>query len=258
MPLVIRIGNVIGRQGGGGFASEYQAVLNYATSLGYALPTAPQQEKQNTLLRELKSYGIWNKLDSFCVFANDGGSNFGLIDWKRLSLYTAVNSPAFSVNNGFTGNGTSSYIDTNFNPATSGINYTLNNASRFLWVKVIPPNFKHYDGNSSSQDNCLEPNSSSRQRINQSNIPNGTNVGFSVIGLIAINRITDIQSVSFNNTTQKSLTSTSTSIANLNQWVGRSFNIYSPQQTSIYGMGASLVSENTALRNALNNYLTSL
>ena len=255
---MIGIGLGLGLFKGGSFDADYQAVLNYATIQGYTLPSPAQQVKQNTLLVSLKSAGIWNKLDTFCVFANDGGSNFGLIDWKRLSLYTAVNSPAFSVNNGFTGNGTSSYIDTNFNPATSGINYTLNNASRFLWVKVIPPNFKHYDGNSATQDNCLEPNNGGRQRINQSNIPNSTNVGFSVIGLIAINRITDIESVSFNNTTQKSLTSTSTSIANLNQWVGRSSNIYSPQQTSIYGMGASLVSENTALRNALNNYLTSL
>ena len=116
-----------------GFDSDYQAVLNYATSLGYALPTAPQQENQNTLLVELKSYGIWNKLDSFCLFANNGGSNFALIDWKRLSLYTAVNSPTFTTNAGFLGNGTSSYIDTNFNIST-GTNYTLNNASRNYWA----------------------------------------------------------------------------------------------------------------------------
>jgi hypothetical protein len=40
--------------------------------------------------------GIWSKLDTFSVFATDGDSDFALIDWKRLSDYTAVNSPTFT------------------------------------------------------------------------------------------------------------------------------------------------------------------
>jgi hypothetical protein len=61
------------------------------------------------------------KLDTFGVFATDGDSDFALIDWKRLSDYTAINSPTFNINDGYEGNGTSSYINLNFNASTETI-----------------------------------------------------------------------------------------------------------------------------------------
>lgn len=130
--MIVGLGIGVGFQrvsGGGGtiFDPDYQAVLNYATSLGYTLPSAAQQIKQNQLMLSLKAAGVWSKLDTFAVFANDGSSNFGLIDWKRLSLYTAVNSPTFTSNVGFQGNGTSSYINSNFNTALGATRQ--NNAS---------------------------------------------------------------------------------------------------------------------------------
>ena len=67
MPF-IGLGVGVGRQrfgvGGGGFDADYQAVLNYATSQGYTLPSASQQILQNQLVLDLKSGGIWSKLDS--------------------------------------------------------------------------------------------------------------------------------------------------------------------------------------------------
>ncbi len=249
----------IGADGAGAvFDVNYRAVLAYAATQGYTIPSARQQSLQNQLLVNLKAAGVWDKLDTFAVFATDGSSNFALIDWKRLTQYTAVNSPTFTANQGFTGNGTSNYIDTNFNPATNGVNYTLDNASRFLWVSVIPTSFKHYDGNSFETDNNLEVNVTNRQRINQTNLLLNNNVAINQIGLIAINRSSTIDVVLFNNNTQISRTASSTSIRSTNQFVGRSYNVYSNQRTSIYGMGASLVSENTALQSALNTYLTSL
>ena len=112
MPFV-GLGVGVGRQRfRGGFDADYQAVLNYATTQGYTLPSAGQQIIQNQLVLDLKTAGAWSKLDTFGVFATDGDADFALIDWKRLSDYTAVNSPTFTANEGFTGNGTSSYIDT--------------------------------------------------------------------------------------------------------------------------------------------------
>jgi hypothetical protein len=118
--------------GGGGFDADYQSILDYGTTQGYTLPSASQKIKQNQLLVDLKNAGIWSKLDTFSVFANDGDSDFALIDWKRLTDYTAINSPTFTTNVGFQGNGTSSYINSNYNPATSGVNYVQNNYS-FGW-----------------------------------------------------------------------------------------------------------------------------
>ena len=45
------------------------------------------------------------------------------------TMITAVNTPTFTANQGYTGNGTTSYLDTNYNPSTGGVKFTLNNAS---------------------------------------------------------------------------------------------------------------------------------
>jgi hypothetical protein len=119
-----------------GFDADYTAILNYATTQGYTLPSVSQRIKQNKLVLDLKSYNIWSKLDSFSVFATDGNSNFALIDWKRLSQLTAVNSPTFTSNQGFTGNGASSYINTNFNPNANGVNLTLNSTSYGFYYRI--------------------------------------------------------------------------------------------------------------------------
>lgn len=111
------------------FDADYTAILAYATTQGYTLPSAAQRIKQNQLVVDLKAAGVWNKLDSFAVFATNGNSNFALIDWKRLSQYTAVNSPTFTSNQGFAGNGTSSYVNTNYNPNTNAVNLSLNSTS---------------------------------------------------------------------------------------------------------------------------------
>lgn len=109
------------------FDADYQAVLDYATTQGYTLPSASQQTLQNQLVVDLKNGGIWSKLDTFGVFATDGDSDFALIDWIRLSDYTAVNSPTFTANQGFQGDGASSYIDTNYS-LDSGSNYDPSNS----------------------------------------------------------------------------------------------------------------------------------
>jgi surface protein len=109
--------------------TEYQAVLDYATTQTYTLPTVPQRNQQNLLLYNLKQSGVWNKLDTFTVLATDGDEDFALIDWKRLVTHTEINSPTFIPNVGYQGNGTSSFIQTSYNPTLNGTNYVLGDGS---------------------------------------------------------------------------------------------------------------------------------
>lgn len=125
----ISFGGDVACGGGPSFDADYQAVLDYATTQGYSLPSAGQQTLQNTLVTDLKTAGVWAKLDAFGVRAVDGDSNFALIDWKRLLTTTAINSPTFTTNVGFTGDGATSYIDNLYNPSVDAVNYTLNSAS---------------------------------------------------------------------------------------------------------------------------------
>lgn len=241
----------------GEFDADYVAILNYATTQGYTKPSAAQQIKQNKLLVDLKTAGIWSKLDTFAVFATDGNSDFALIDWKRLTQYTAVNSPTFTTNEGFLGNGTSSYINTNFNPATSGVNYTLNNASRFAWIFTAVVN-RIIDGITSGSQNDMVIGNSTAHRINSGTTALSVSADLSGTGFKSIHRTSSTNVSVFNNTTQTNGTATSTSITSENQFILRRGASYSNNEVSLYGMGASLVTENTDFYNAVNTYITSL
>jgi hypothetical protein len=52
---------------------------------------------------------------------------------KTTHRATAVNSPTFTAYEGFTGDGISSYLNTNYNPSTQKVNYTQNSASMGLY-----------------------------------------------------------------------------------------------------------------------------
>jgi hypothetical protein len=251
--MFVGIGVGVGRQrvAVGGFDSDYQAVLNYATTQGYTLPSASQQIKQNQLVLDLKVGGVWSKLDTFAVFANDGSSNFGLIDWKRLALYTAVNSPTWTSNVGFTGNGTSSYIDTNFNPSTQGVNYTIDNASRYTLFTGANTTI---DGNSlGTSNNQLRRGGSTLHTINSTNTLNSS-FSFSENSIISIHRTSANDVTLFNNKTSGTRTQLSVSLPNANQFILRRTTGYSDNTVKFYAMGASLVSENDAFVDALNTY----
>jgi hypothetical protein len=249
-------------QSSGGFDSSYQAVLDYATTQGYQKPSYAQQIKQNKLVVDLKNAGIWAKLDTFAVFATDGNRNYALIDWKRLTDYTGVNTPDFTTNGGFAGNGTSSYIDTNFNPSTQGVNYTLNNAGRYMWVDNRQSN-GIWEGNDTTNYNIsANRNGTNTVKVNQDAAVTSSAVNFQFDGFKSINRTSTTDLVCFRTTSIFNTTATSTSIANSNQFIDRSGpligGVYGTTRFRIYGMGASMVSENTAFNNALNTYLTSL
>jgi hypothetical protein len=239
------------------FDTSYQAVLNYATSLGYTLPSLSQRVKQNQLILDLKSAGVWAKLDTLAVTATDGSSNFALIDWKKLSLYTAVNSPTFSTNGGFTGNGTSSYIDTNFNPSIGTNNYKLNDAGRFIWVDNLGATLT-LDGTTTVRNNSTANSATNSFRINQDTASNSSTVNLAGVGFKSVNRISNTSCVAFNNLTRTDTLSVSVIIANVNQWILRHTAVYGNSRIRFYAMGSSLVTQNTAFYNAVNTYLTSL
>lgn len=242
-----------------GFDADYQAVLNRATALGYALPSAAQQILQNQLVLDLKSAGVWTKLDVLYIFANDSGADFATLNWKNPNAHqaTAVNSPVFTTNVGFTGNATNQqYIDTNFNPATSGVNYTLNNAGRFVWVSA-QSGTGPFDGNSTGGSNRILNANSASQSINSGNINTAIDFG-QINAWRAINRVNSSDVVAFTSTTRFDRTATSTSVASLNQWVLRTATVYGLHTINFYAMGASCVSENDTFRDAISNYMASL
>lgn len=134
--MILGVHGIIASGGGVSFDADYQAILDYATTQGYTLPSASQQTLQNQLVVDLKAAGVWSKLDTFAVFATDGDADFALIDWINLSQYTAYNSPTFTSNQGFQGNGTSSYIGSNHLTLTDAISLSQDSNSHGYMISI--------------------------------------------------------------------------------------------------------------------------
>jgi hypothetical protein len=237
------------------FDADYQAVLTYATTQGYTLPSARQQTLQNQLVVNLKAGGIWSKLDTFAVFATDGNIDFALIDWIKLSQYTAVNSPTFSINGGFAGNGTSSYINSEFS-ANLGVNYTLNSASRFYWIDNRSAS-TILEGLDISSGNNSFNNSSNSHIINSSNTAfTGSAVNFAVDGWHSICRVDASNIALFTSTDRFDRVSSSVGVVLAKQVIGKRASSFTSTRFRVFGCGGNLVTENTDFYNAINTYLT--
>ena len=115
-----------------GIDADYQAILDRGTSLGYTLPSPSQQVLQETLIADLKTAGVWDKLDLFYVFATDGDGDYATLNWKTPASFqlTKTNSPTFTTNEGFAQSGTA-YLDSGYDLSTDGTNYTQDDAGMF-------------------------------------------------------------------------------------------------------------------------------
>jgi hypothetical protein len=238
--------------------ADYASVLSRGTTLGYILPDSALQVKQNATVLSFKSAGIWSKLDVLYIMATNN-SNMATLNFKNPSAHqlTLVNSPTFTANQGFNGNASTSYLNTNFNPATSGVQYTLNNASRFIYLKTafVTTNYGQLDSLTGATSNILYNRNVNDQKINQGASAISQNADLSGAGLKVINRTSSTNVELFNGSTQLSRTATSTSVASGNQYVLPNGG---DARASVYGMGASLVAENAQLKIILDTYINSL
>lgn len=238
-------------------SAEYQVILDYATSLGYTLPSVGQRAKQNKLLTDLRRNGIWEKLDTFGVFATDGSSNFALIDWKRLTTFTAVNSPTFTTNQGFSGNGTSSYINLNYNGSTQNVNYKPDSAHQMIWMRSVgTANSGLATSNLASTRSRVQRITSQNNGINSSNSSSGS--VSSLAGFIMYSRNSISGWNQYNNTNAVvSVTQTRNQNGGA-AYVLADISAFSNGQASIQSLGEDLTAESSTYYTILNTYLTSL
>jgi hypothetical protein len=67
------------------FTTQYQAILNRASALGYTLPSETEKRKQNQLVSDLLNNGLWTNLGQFYMFKQNtsvsGSTGFTMINW---------------------------------------------------------------------------------------------------------------------------------------------------------------------------------
>lgn len=246
---------------------EYIDILTKVNNAGQNISFEPYVvNKQNTLIRTLKTAGIWDKLDVLYIFglggnATDSSYNyFRTINWKNPNLYQATLVNSFTIfSNGIRPVSCSSfsYIDTNFVPSINGVNYSLNNSSRFIGRNF--PSTGAIDGTSSSNNNNLTASLTNQQRINSTNnlssVYNPGNATYS-----SINRLSNTSvRLSSSDTGFTSRTQTSTALPSESQLILRNGSSYGCHGISVYAMGVSLTdAEITAFQTAISTYYTSL
>ena len=88
-------------------------------------PSSEQAGEIDTLIAALKTAGVWSKLDRFFMF-HSHHSQAATLDWKDPTRnITLVNSPTYGNYSGYTPALTGTkYISTNFNPSSSGVQFT--------------------------------------------------------------------------------------------------------------------------------------
>lgn len=98
-------------------------------------PTPARKILIAALIADLKTAGSWALMDCFYVTAA-ADSQAATINWKNPGNFTLVptNSPAFVADRGFTGDGATSYLSTQFNPVAAAGNYSLNNSSYGVFI----------------------------------------------------------------------------------------------------------------------------
>lgn len=119
--------------GGQSFLPETEAlVARFSTP-----PTYARKVTINTLIGSLISGGIWSRLDCFYVMAA-ADAQAARRNWITDAYnLIAINSPTFTADRGYTGNGSSSYLNTGYTPATNGVNTTQNSAHVAAWNRKV-------------------------------------------------------------------------------------------------------------------------
>ena len=260
MGLILSIENTIAAYNApNGLDADYQAVLDYGTAQGYTLPSASQQVLQNQLVVDLKAAGVWSKLDTFAVFATDGDSDFALIDWKRLSDYTAVNSPTFTTNQGFQGNGTSAYINSNFNILNDSVNMLNDDASLGAYVFTAQTIGLEILGTDDSTNRIRNANNVLQRVLATSNA--ATAIDLSGTGLISGYKNSLSNWTFYKDNVQKfngSFTSGNKSNRSLYFLTHNAIDSFTNAELSVVFGGASLDLEHTDFYNSIDSYISSL
>ena len=111
-----------------------QAYYDQVVTNGGSL-TSTEKTYINTFISSLGSN--FTEFDRLWIFglSDSIAARTSLVN-PTSKMITEVNSPTFTASKGYTGNGSTSYLNTNYNPSTQGVKYTLNNASGLAYLST--------------------------------------------------------------------------------------------------------------------------
>ena len=225
-------------------------------------PSATRKGHINTLISALKTAGIWTKLDVLYILAAHD-AQAARLNWKADAYnLTAVNSPTFTTDRGYAGDGSTSYLDTGWDAATNGAQFTQNSATIFGWSRTAGQNNGFWLGTGTALSIALRPRSTAdalRYYVNAASLTDVANTDGS--GLLAASRsgANATQSYRNGNSIGSAGSVASGALSSVDVNIGRCNSTFNPAQCAAMGLGANLnATEHAALYTALNTYLTAV
>ena len=247
-----------------GGARPYTFTNAEASDLVARMSVAPSNARKariDTTVGALKSAGLWSKLDAlYMLAAHDAQA--ARLNWISTSYtLSEVNAPTFTTNAGYAGNGTSSYLESGYNPTTAGGVFTQNSAHMGLWSNSASVTAAADIGNLNTAVVCRTSADLIAVRLNASvsaapiasTDGSGHFIG-SRSGSAAIDEYRNGSSVG------RGAASTSAAPSNSTFWIGaRNNTAFSARQISVAHWGSALTAaEVTALYDILDQYLNGL
>jgi hypothetical protein len=220
----------------------------------------------DTLICGLVTDGVFSLLDGLYILAAPDSTTAGLNLIQNAFNLTAVGSPTFSANNGYTSAGNLSYLDTGYTPSTSGGNMLTNSATLFVYTQTADTTFNTLVGSfSNAVTNAIIFYSNSTTLVCRLNRVSGADVTATVstqTGLVVCSR-TGATAVALDQNGTNLVNGTPTSSGLPAQPIGILGSETSGDQSnariSAAGFGASLNStQQTAVSNRVNATMTSL
>lgn len=241
------------------YAAEASALFaRFSTDPGSTRKTAI-----NTFIVALKTAGVWTKLDGLYILAahsSQAAQRNWIADQYNL---TENNSPTFTTDRGYTGNGTNMYLDTGFNPSTaSSPQFTRNSAHAGVWSRT--ESLANYDMGETVAGLGVNPRSSTantmRGYVNDTAAAYNYGSNTTSVGHFIISRSSSSSTVGYiNSTATSTVTSTSTALGSGTITILRNLTGYSSRQIAAAHFGAHLSgADASAFYSALNTYLVTV
>jgi hypothetical protein len=248
-----------------GGASTYTFVNSEAAAIVAAFTTPATNSRKaliDTTVGALKTANIWSALDALWVLAA-ADSQAALINWKNPGTFTGitVNSPAFTTDRGFQGNGTSSRVRTQFTPNSSGVNYTQDSASGWIWSLTDRQDNQEFGNGSPAPRLDVGARTGANQMVcivNDGTTSTGPVSASTSIGMFGASRISSATKRAWRNGAQEGsdFAVASTGLPTAELWIcgGNSTN-FSQKQIAMAALGNSLSGKEVAFYNAILAYM---
>lgn len=123
--------------GGVSYSSEFQAVLDRATALGYTQTAL--KSATDAFISGMVADGDWAEADIGYILATDQAdfSRINIISPSNYLATTGGSGAAHTANTGWTSGG-AGYLTTGWNPATNGVQYLQDDSSIHIGITVAP------------------------------------------------------------------------------------------------------------------------